>query len=78
MNTSNVPIALFRLGRYDESLTYLLKAFASRPDAEIAAHLGEVLWIKGDRAKAKEIWSAQLKDSPDHPVLLETVRRLSR
>ena len=70
--------ALFRLGRYDESLTYLLKAFASRPDAEIAAHLGEVLWIKGDRAKAKEIWSAQLKDSPDHPVLLETVRRLSR
>ncbi|MFI4924205.1 MAG: tetratricopeptide repeat protein [Vicinamibacteria bacterium] len=70
--------ALFKLGRYDESLTYLLKAFSSRPDAEIAAHLGEVLWIKGDRAKAQEVWSAQLKDSPDHPVLLETVRRLSR
>jgi tetratricopeptide (TPR) repeat protein len=70
--------ALFKLGRYDDSLNYLLKAFAGRPDAEIAAHLGEVLWIKGDRAKAKEVWAAQLKDSPDHPVLLETVRRLSR
>jgi tetratricopeptide (TPR) repeat protein len=70
--------ALFKLGRYDESLTYLLKAFAGRPDAEIAAHLGEVLWIKGDRAKAKEVWAAQLKDSPDHPVLLETMRRLER
>ena len=70
--------ALFKLGRYDESLTWLLKAFSGRPDAEIAAHLGEVLWIKGDRAKAKEIWAAQLKDSPDHPVLLETMRRLSR
>ena len=70
--------ALFKLGRYDESLTYLLKAFSGRPDAEIAAHLGEVLWIKGDRAKAQEVWAAQLKDSPDHPVLLETVRRLSR
>ena len=70
--------ALFKLGRYDESLTWLLKAFAGRPDAEIAAHLGEVLWIKGDRAKAKEVWAAQLKDSPDHPVLLETMRRLAR
>ena len=70
--------ALFKLGRYNESLTYLLRAFAGRPDAEIAAHLGEVLWIKGDRAKAKEIWAAQLKDSPDHPVLLETMRRLER
>jgi tetratricopeptide (TPR) repeat protein len=70
--------ALFKLGRYDEAETYLRRAFTGRPDAEIAAHLGEVLWTKGERDRAKEIWAAQLKDSPDHPVLLETVRRLSR
>lgn len=70
--------ALFKLGRYDEALDYLGRAFAGRPDAEIAAHLGEVLWVKGEKTRAKEIWAAQLRDSPDHPVLLETMRRLSR
>ena len=70
--------ALFKLGRYDDAVVYLGRAYAGRPDAEIAAHLGEVLWVKGDRERAKEIWAAQLKDAPDHPVLLETMRRLSR
>ena len=70
--------ALFKLGRYDDAVVYLGRAYAGRPDAEIAAHLGEVLWVKGERDRAKEIWAAQLKDAPDHPVLLETMRRLSR
>jgi len=70
--------AMFKLGRHDDALVYLGRAYASRPDAEIAAHLGEVLWVKGERERAKEIWAAQLKDAPDHPVLLETMRRLSR
>ena len=70
--------ALYKLGRHDEAERYLARAFAARPDAEIAAHLGEVLWAKGERVRAKELWAAQLKVSPDHPVLLETVRRLDR
>ena len=70
--------AMFKLGRYDDAVVYLGRAYAGRPDAEIAAHLGEVLWVKGERDRAKEIWAAQLKDAPDHPVLLETMRRLSR
>ncbi|MCC7217899.1 MAG: tetratricopeptide repeat protein [Burkholderiales bacterium] len=70
--------ALFRLGRYGEAETYLRRAFKARPDAEIAAHLGEVLWAKGDRAGAQEVWQSQLKTTPDNPVLLETVRRLAR
>jgi len=70
--------ALYKLGRYDEAETYLRRALANRSDAEIAAHLGEVLWIKGERDRAKEVWAAQLQASPDHPVLLETVKRLSR
>ena len=70
--------AMFRLGRYAEAETYLRRAMKERPDAEIAAHLGEVLWAKGERERAQEIWQSQLKTNPDNPVLLETVRRLAR
>ena len=70
--------ALFRLGRYAEAETYLRKAFKERPDAEIAAHLGEVLWAAGDHGRAKDVWQSQLKTTPDNPVLLETVRRLAQ
>ena len=70
--------AMFRLGRYAEAEAYLRRAMKERPDAEIAAHLGEVLWAKGERERAQEVWQSQLKTSPDNPVLLETVRRLAR
>jgi hypothetical protein len=49
-----------------------------RPDAEIAAHLGEVLWKKGDPEKAHEVWQSQLQSSPQNEVLLETVRRYTK
>jgi hypothetical protein len=49
-----------------------------RPDPEIAAHLGEVLWAKGERTQAQDVWQTQLKSSPDNAVLLETIRRLTR
>ncbi|MFO1414671.1 MAG: tetratricopeptide repeat protein [Burkholderiales bacterium] len=70
--------ALFRQGKYDEAEKYLRRAMDERPDAEIAAHLGEVLWAKGEHARAQEIWQSQLKVNPDNAVLLETVRRLAR
>jgi len=70
--------ALFRLGKYADAETYLRRAMKTRPDAEIAAHLGEVLWAKGEHDRAQELWQSQLKTSPDNPVLLETVRRLAR
>src|SRR5437764_6691254 len=69
--------ALFRLGRLDEAETYLKRALAERPDAEIAAHLGEVLWAKGDRDSARALWKAQLDANPDNVVLKETVKRLA-
>jgi tetratricopeptide (TPR) repeat protein len=70
--------ALFRMGRYSEAEEYLRRAMAVRPDAEIAAHLGEVLWAKGERERAREVWQSQLKATPDSTVLLETMRRLER
>ncbi len=70
--------AHFRMGQLDDAERYLRRAIKGRPDAEIAAHLGEVLWVKGERDRAQEIWQSQLKAAPDNPVLLETVRRLAR
>jgi tetratricopeptide (TPR) repeat protein len=67
--------AYFRIGNLEESEKYLRRALADRPDPEIAAHLGEVLWAKGDHGRAREIWQSQLKETPDNPVLLNTVRR---
>ena len=70
--------ALYRMGRLDDAESYLRRAMAARPDAEIGAHLGEVLWTKGDRTSAQEIWQSQMKSAPDNQLLLETVHRLAR
>ena len=70
--------ALFRMGKLADAEDYLRQALKSRPDAEIAAHLGEVLWAKGERERAREVWQSQLKVSPDNAVLLDTMRRLER
>jgi tetratricopeptide (TPR) repeat protein len=69
--------ALFRLGRLQEAEDYLRRALAQRTDPEIAAHLGEVLWAKGDRDDARAVWKPQLESNPDNAVLKETVRRLA-
>jgi predicted negative regulator of RcsB-dependent stress response len=67
--------ALYRMKRYDDALVYLKRALDKRPDAEIAAHYGEVLWVKGDQDAARTVWQAQLAATPDNEVLLKTVRR---
>jgi tetratricopeptide (TPR) repeat protein len=69
--------AMYRLGKYDDAVDYLKRALADRPDAEIAAHLGEVLWAKGDRGAAQEVWQSALKTTPDNTLLQQTVKRLS-
>jgi len=69
--------AQFRLGNFDAAETYLRQALNEQGDAEIAAHLGEVLWAKGERTRAREVWQSQLKSTPDNPVLIETMRRFA-
>lgn len=66
----------YRMGNFVEGLNYLNLAFAARPDPEIAAHLGEVLWAKGAKDDAKDIWRFALEKDPDNDVLLETLQRL--
>ena len=67
---------LYRLGRLDESVSYLEKARELRNDPEVAAHLGEVLWVKGERAAAEKTWEAALRDTPNDKKLLEVIKRL--
>lgn len=69
--------ANYRMGNLDDSEKYLRRAFSDQADPEIAAHLGEVLWAKGERDRAREIWQSALKSTPDNPVLIETMRRLA-
>ncbi|MCP4842189.1 MAG: tetratricopeptide repeat protein, partial [Halieaceae bacterium] len=67
---------LFRLGRLDESLEYLLRAYTEFNDAEVAAHLAEVLWARGDTEAARNIWQDALQREPGHPILVNTLERL--
>lgn len=70
--------AQFRLGHLAEAEKSLRRAFAGQADAEIAAHLGEVLWARGERDEARAIWQRAAKQAPDNTVLKETMRRLDR
>jgi len=66
----------FRLGNFDEALRVLQGAFAAKPDAEIAAHLGEVLWQMGRREQALQTWREGTKLNSDNETLLKTLKRL--
>jgi len=66
----------FRLGNQAESLRLLESAFKARPDAEIAAHLGEVLWNMGLRERAQAVWNEGKRLNPANETLLETIKRL--
>ncbi len=66
----------FRQGNLAEARQYLEQAYARFKDPEVAAHLGEVLWLLGEREHARKVWSLALEQDPDHPVLRETIQRL--
>jgi tetratricopeptide (TPR) repeat protein len=66
---------LYRQGQHKEGLEYLQRAYAQRPDPEIAAHVGEVLWAKGRQQEAEKVWRDSLKENPDNDVLQGTMKR---
>ncbi len=65
----------YRMGNYEESIRLLRKALSRFDDAEIAAHLGEVLWVTGNQQEARVVWQKALQKSPDDPVLLKVMQR---
>ena len=68
---------LYRLGQHDEAVDYLRQAMEIRQDPEIAAHLGEVLWVIGDKKAAKEVWEAALQIAPEDIDLLDVIKRFN-
>jgi tetratricopeptide (TPR) repeat protein len=72
----SVGWAQYRSGNLARAQEYLERAYRVRPDPEIAAHLGEVLWARGQRAEAGQLWQTSLQSHPQNEVLLETLRRL--
>lgn len=66
---------LYKMGRYAESLAYLRKAQAKQADPEIAAHLGEVLWMTGEQQSAQQIWEEALEQFPNDKKLRQVIQR---
>ena len=66
----------YRLGRMDDALKWLSKAFEKLEDAEIAAHYGEVLWHADQKDKAREVWDKGKENNAKNPILIETLERI--
>jgi predicted Zn-dependent protease len=66
----------FRMGNKEESLRLLQAAWKEKPDPEIAAHLGEVLWSMGRREQAQSVWKEGLAVNAESDTLQETLKRL--
>jgi len=66
---------LYRKGDMDKALSFLQRALDLREDAEIAAHLGEVLWITGKRTEAEEVWEKGKSWNPENITLQKTINR---
>jgi tetratricopeptide (TPR) repeat protein len=69
--------ALYRLGRLTEAVDFLNRARKIKDDPEVAAHLGEVLWVMGNKDAARDIWDSALRDKPDDKRLLDVIERLT-
>ena len=66
---------LHRMGRHEEALVQLRRAMSINPDPEIAAHIGEVLWVLGKKDEARAVWSTALEATPDDERLLDVIER---
>ena len=67
----------YRLGNYVEAIARLREAMKAFPDHEVAAHLGEVLWVTGAKEEAHEVWNKGLELTPDSDIISETIERLN-
>lgn len=66
----------FKLGKLEQALGYLERAYAKQEEAEIAAHLAEVLWTLGRKEEARKIFNKAIKKAPEDEYLLNVQKRL--
>ncbi len=67
---------LYRTGDYQAAIEYLERSYHQLPSAEVAAHLGEVLWVSKRHDEARRIWREGLAKDPKNEILLQTLKRL--
>jgi len=71
----------YRLGNYDKAKKYLSRALELKMDVEIAAHLGEVLWVTGEHEAAREVWARALRQTgptAKKDIITELMKRLDK
>jgi len=73
--TDSLGWVAFREGQIEQALQLLRQAYQARPDAEIAAHLGEVLWVAGQQDEARRIWQEGRTRDADNKTLQDTLKR---
>ncbi|MFZ3018813.1 MAG: tetratricopeptide repeat protein [Gallionella sp.] len=67
----------YRSGRLDDSVNMLRRAYAGNPDPDVASHLGEVLWVRGDKEEAQKVWQDSLKANPDSVQLQSVIKKFT-
>jgi len=67
----------FRLGKLKEAEDWLRRSYEKRQEAEVTAHLGEVLWVTGRQDEAKKIWREGVAKDPKNDTLKSTLKRLN-
>lgn len=73
--TDSLAWVEFRLGNLETARGLLEGAYKARPHAEIAAHLGEVLWALGDKDRARSIWREGSQLNAEDETLRDTLHR---
>ncbi len=68
----------YRMRNYQQAIKYIRRALSISADAEISAHLGEILWALGKKGEANSVWSKALKITPDNEVLLRVIKKFRR
>jgi tetratricopeptide (TPR) repeat protein len=69
---------LYRLGDHKGAIKYLRRSLEIKQDHEVAAHLGEVLWVSGEREEAMNVWEQALDLFPDDKLLLDVMKRFGQ
>ncbi|BBO99846.1 tetratricopeptide repeat protein [Sulfuriferula nivalis] len=65
----------YRLGNFKDAVDYLQRAYNERRDPEIAAHLGEVMWVQGQHDAARTVWQDSLKEAPENASLMAVMAK---
>ena len=67
----------YRRGNYQKAIKFILPAYQNIKDAELAAHLGEIYWAKGDKNDANKVWQDAIKKDPTHKKLIKTIKKFN-